>query len=149
MPRVLVADDEEDIRKLLRMVLAEFGYEVEEAADGDEALARLAVGPFDLVILDLMMPGRDGFDVLEEATAMDPQPRIAVLTARTGELDRQRVYDLGAIDLTTKPFDAYELVTRLSGLLQLEDDDLRRRVDRDARTSRLVEELEKLMRDKG
>lgn len=146
MPRVLIVDDETDVRTLLRTTLGEFGFESEEAGTGQEALARLQLGTYDLVILDLSMPGSDGFDVLEGLDLLSYRPRVAVLTARTSEEDRQRSYDLGAIDLTTKPFDPYDFITKLTGLLQLEDEELERRVHRDMKTSRLVGRLEEIMK---
>lgn len=146
MPRVLVVDDETDVRTLLRTTLAEFGFESEEAGTGQEALARLQLGIYDLVILDLSMPGSDGFDVLEGLDSLSYRPRVAVLTARTSEADRQRSYDLGAIDLTTKPFNPYDFITKLTGLLQLDDEELERRVRRDMKTSRLVGRLEEIMK---
>lgn len=146
MGRALVVDDESDIRRVLRAALSEFGFEVEEAGTGQEALARLQLGHFDLVILDLSMPGSDGFEMLEGLDSLNYSPRVAVLTARTAEEDRQRAYSLGAIDLTTKPFDPYELITKLTGLLQLDDEDLARRVDRDSKTSQLVGRLEQMIR---
>lgn len=146
MARVLVVDDESDIRRLLRAAFSEFGFEVEEAGTGQEALARLQLAPYDLVILDLSMPGSDGFDVLEGLYGLPQRPRVAVLTARTNEDDRQRAYELGAIDLTTKPFDPYDFVTKLTGLLQLDDEDLKRRVERDMRTSQLVDRLDQMIR---
>lgn len=146
MPRVLVVDDESDIRQLLRTALSEFGFETDEAGTGQEALARIQLASYDLVILDLSMPGSDGFDVLEGLDAVPNKPRVAVLTARTNEDDRQRAYELGAIDLTTKPFDPYEFITKLTGLLQLDDEDLKRRVERDMRTSKLVDRIEDIIK---
>lgn len=81
MPRVLIVDDETDVRTLLRTTLGEFGFESEEAGTGQEALARLQLGTFDLVILDLSMPGSDGFEVLEGLDLLSYRPRVAVLTA--------------------------------------------------------------------
>lgn len=146
MPTVLVVDDDEDIRRILALVFAEFGFSAEEAATGREAVGRLEEGEYDLVVLDLAMPEGDGFSVLSHLQAKDRMPRVAVLTAKTSESDRRRAYELGAIDLTTKPFDPYELVTKLSGLLILDDEDLRKRVARDLRKSKLVDDLEKLIR---
>lgn len=146
MPTVLVVDDDEDIRKILGLVLSEFGFEVDEAASGKGAIGRLADGDYDLVILDLAMPDGDGFSVLTHLQDYERRPRVAVLTAKTSESDRRRAYELGAIDLTTKPFDPYELVTKLSGLLILDDEDLRKRVARDLRKSKLIDDLERLIR---
>jgi DNA-binding response OmpR family regulator len=146
MPTVLVVDDDEDIRRILSLVLAEFGFAVEEAGTGKEAVRLIEGGDFDLVILDLAMPEGDGFSVLGHLQGRQSTPRVAVLTAKTSESDRRRAYEMGAIDLTTKPFDPYELVTKLSGLLILDDEDLRKRVERDLRKSKLVDDLERLIR---
>lgn len=146
MARVLVVDDDEDVRRILGYVFEEFGFQVDEAGTGREAKERLEEGPYDLVVLDLAMPDGDGFSVLEHMKDWEQKPRVAVLTARTAEPVRRRAYELGAVDLTTKPFDPYELATKLSGLLILDDEDLRKRVARDLRTSRLIEELDRLIR---
>ncbi len=146
MARVLVVDDDEDIRRILKLVFSEFGFAVEEAGTGNEAVDRLEGGDFDLVVLDLAMPEGDGFFVLGYLQNQQRRPRVAVLTAKTSETDRQRAYQLGAIDLTTKPFDPFELATKLSGLLILDDEDLRKRVERDLRKSKLIEDLERIIR---
>ncbi len=146
MAKVLVVDDDEDVRRVLQLVFSEFGFEVEEAGTGSEAVDRLEGGDYDLVVLDLAMPEGDGFFVLTYLQSQQRRPRVAVLTAKTSEADRQRAYELGAIDLTTKPFDPYELATKLSGLLVLDDEDLRKRVERDLRKSKLIEDLERIIR---
>lgn len=146
MPTVLVVDDDEDVRRILNLVFSEFGFEVEEAGTGREAVTRLADGAYDLVVLDLAMPDGDGFSVLGHLQGCERRPRVAVLTAKTSESDRRRSYELGAIDLTTKPFDPYELATKLSGLLIVDDEDLRKRVARDLRKSKIIEDLERLIR---
>jgi DNA-binding response OmpR family regulator len=146
LARVLVVDDDHDIRRILELVFFEFGFEVHLAGTGNEAKKRLEEQRYDLVVLDLAMPEGDGFSVLEHIREWEERPRVAVLTARTKESDRQRAYELGAIDLTTKPFDPYELATKLSGLMILDDEDLRKRVERDLRTSRLVQELDRLIK---
>ncbi|MER3395485.1 MAG: hypothetical protein C4318_06215 [Acidimicrobiia bacterium] len=146
MPTVLVVDDDEDIRRILSLVFAEFGFSVEEAASGKEAVELLEACEYDLVVLDLAMPDGDGFSVLSHLKQKERRPRVAVLTAKTSESDRRRAYELGAIDLTTKPFDPFELVTKLSGLLILDDEDLRARVARDLRKSKLIDDLERLIK---
>ncbi len=149
MPKVLVVDDDEDIRKILNLVFCEFGYEVDQAGTGRQAIECLEREDYDLVILDLAMPEGDGFSVLSHLRDRVSPPRVAVLTAKTSEADRRRAYELGAIDLTTKPFDPYELVTKLSGLMILDDEDLRKRVERDLRKSKLIDDLERLIRRDG
>ena len=110
--RVLVVDDEPRIRRTLGRALTGHGYEVEEAEDGAKALEVLAERPVDVVVLDLVMPGIDGFAVLGRARAWSSVP-IIVLSARGEEGDKVVALDLGADDYLTKPFGISELLARL------------------------------------
>src|SRR5947209_4305898 len=103
--RILVVDDEEGNRRLLREILEPQGYEVREAADGDEALAAMAESAPDLVLLDLMMPRRDGYSVCREIKS-DPRTRLVpviILTTLDQMQDKLKAIELGADDFLNKP----------------------------------------------
>lgn len=115
MPKVLVVDDEESLRTLLRTNLESHGYEVDEAANGVEALDRIAQDTPDLVILDTMMPEVDGFDVLDQLRGVSRFRNLPVimLTAKTAEEDRVRAFTAGAQDFVPKPYYIGELLARV------------------------------------
>ncbi len=118
---ILVIDDEEGNRKLLRDILEPQGYRIEEAADGEEALAAVAGSLPDLVLLDLVMPRRDGYSVCRELKN-DPRTRlvpIIILTTLDQLGDRVRAIDLGADDYLNKPFHTLQLLARVRSLLAL------------------------------
>lgn len=109
--RVLVVDDEQAIRTICRVNLESAGLEVMEAADGTEALDRIRESPPELVVLDAMMPGLDGWTVAERL-AKDATTReipVVFLSARAGREDRRRAHELGAVGYVTKPFDPVRL----------------------------------------
>jgi two-component system KDP operon response regulator KdpE len=115
--RVLVVDDEPQILRALRAALRGHGYDVQTAADGEEALDALALHPPDIVILDLVMPGKSGFDVVREVRGWSQSaqrtPAIIVLSARGEDRDKVTALDLGADDYLTKPFSMNELLARI------------------------------------
>jgi two-component system, OmpR family, KDP operon response regulator KdpE len=115
--RVLVIDDEPQIRRALRAGLERSGYEVLLAATGEEGLDEAALHPPDLVILDLAMPGIDGFEVCRQLREWSRVP-ILVLSVREGEDEKIRALDLGADDYLTKPFSMGELAARMRALLR-------------------------------
>ena len=119
---ILVVDDEETIREVVRRYLEREGFQVQEAADGYDALAMIKDNPPDLIILDLMLPGIDGLS-LTQHIRHDRQIPIIMLTAKSEPADRIRGLDLGADDYVTKPFSPQEIVSRVRAVL--------RRVDRD------------------
>jgi two-component system KDP operon response regulator KdpE len=110
--RVLVIDDEPQIRRALRTALAAHGYAVEVAADGAAGLATVATWLPDVVVLDLVMPGLDGFAVLRQVRSWSDVP-VIVLSARGQEPDKVAALDQGADDYLTKPFGMAELLARL------------------------------------
>lgn len=112
MPRVLVVDDNPVARGVAAITLESAGMEVAEAADGEEALDRLAAEPADAVVLDIMMPGLSGHDVLRERAArrLAPDAAVVMLTCKTDDADITRAFEAGAADYLTKPFDPDELV---------------------------------------
>ncbi len=116
--RVLVIEDNDDLAFGLRTNLEFEGYEVTVAGDGREGLERALDQPPDLVILDLMLPGLDGFRVLRELRKRDPATLVLVLTARGEEADKVRGLRLGADDYVTKPFGLLELLARVAALLR-------------------------------
>ena len=115
---ILVVDDDRRLRSALRRVLVSNGFEVEVAADGDEALARLRTGAFDAVVLDVMMPGIDGVEVCEQLRAAGDQRPVLMLTARDAVRDRVAGLEAGADDYLVKPFANEELVARVRALLR-------------------------------
>jgi CheY-like chemotaxis protein len=110
--KILVVDDEEVIRKFLRIHLAKLGYEVKEAADGEQALEQLGKDDFDLLICDILMPKKDGWEVIKEAKS-NPKTKnlpVIVLTAKNEDSDMFKGYDLGANYYMTKPFTKAQLL---------------------------------------
>src|SRR5215469_9225366 len=93
---VLIIDDEAEIRESLQTLLEIEGYEVETAADGEEGLARLGERPFDLVLLDLALPGRSGLDLLPDIRSLDPQLSVIMITAYGTVEDAVRAMQFGA-----------------------------------------------------
>lgn len=118
MKRILVIEDEPQMRLGLRDNLELEGYEVETAADGEEGLAKAASFSPDLVILDVMLPKRNGFDVCRELRARSGGIPIVMLTARSAETDKVLGLELGADDYVTKPFSITELLARVRAVLR-------------------------------
>ena len=118
--RVLVVDDEPDITALVAYHLAKEGYRVATASNGAEALKAAAEAAPDLIILDLMLPGASGYDVLQELRrkAETKDVGVILLTARKDEADRVRGLALGADDYVVKPFSPKELVLRVGAVLR-------------------------------
>ncbi|MDI6691713.1 MAG: response regulator transcription factor [Anaerosomatales bacterium] len=115
--RILVVDDEDSILQFVSYNLRKEGYEVECAHDGDEALALFDAKPFDLVILDIMLPGTDGYEVCRRLRARSAVP-VLFLSARDTELDKVVGLELGADDYLAKPFGIRELQARVKALLR-------------------------------
>ncbi len=116
--RILVIEDNEDLAFGLRNNLEIEGYAVTVASDGHEGLQQALAESPDLVVLDLMLPGLDGFRVLRELRKSDPKTPVLVLTARGEEADKVRGLRLGADDYVTKPFGLLELLARVEALLR-------------------------------
>ncbi|HVJ50013.1 response regulator transcription factor [Desulfitobacterium sp.] len=117
MEPILVIDDEERIRHLVRMYLENEGYMVEEAENGRDALEKFRKGSYALLIIDLMMPEVDGWHVCREVRQVSNIP-IIMLTARGEEFDRVLGFEFGADDYLVKPFSTKELVARVKALLR-------------------------------
>ena len=110
--KVLVVDDEEVIRKLLKIYLGKWGYEVEEASDGEEAVGRLRRENLDLLISDILMPRKDGWELLKEVRSNQRTRELPVilLTAKNEDTDMFKGYSLGANYYLTKPFTKAQLL---------------------------------------
>ena len=117
-PRILVVEDELAIQRGLCDVLAYRGYAPTGVANGDEGLHEGLQGGFDLVVLDVMLPGRSGFDVCKELRSADPRLPILMLTARGAEEDVLQGFRCGSDDYVTKPFSVAELMARVEALLR-------------------------------
>jgi DNA-binding response OmpR family regulator len=116
--RVLLVEDDPKLSRMIARGLGEEGYEVVLAADGETGLQRLLAGGIDACILDVLLPGVDGFAVLEQARAGGAATPILMLTALDAVPDRVRGLNLGADDYLVKPFAFAELLARLSALLR-------------------------------
>jgi len=119
VPRILVCDNEDVLRDLVRASLGGNGYDLVEARDGDEALTLARTVRPDLILLDVMMPGRSGLDVLAELRA-DPElaeTRVVMLTARTQAADRGAAAEAGADRFLTKPFSPLQLAALVEDML--------------------------------
>jgi len=116
--RILLVEDEPGLRLTVSDLLAADGHEVETAADGEDGLAKAASGAFDLLVLDVMLPKRSGFEVCRELRQRGVDLAILMLTARTQVVDRVVGLKLGADDYLIKPFDPAELLARVEALLR-------------------------------
>src|ERR1017187_9592556 len=115
--RILVVDDEPQIRRVIRLTLNLEGFEVDDTKSGDEALDHLRSGMYDLVLLDIDMPGMTGFETCRAIRAISDVP-IIILTVRSAEKDKVEALDAGADDYITKPFGTPELLARLRAALR-------------------------------
>ncbi|CAM3289883.1 MULTISPECIES: response regulator transcription factor [Saccharibacillus] len=115
--RILVVDDEERIRRLLRMYLEKEGYEIEEAEDGESALQKATEGDYTLVILDVMLPGIDGVEVCARLRQVKSTP-VLMLTAKGEEVNRVQGFEVGADDYVVKPFSPREVIYRVKAILR-------------------------------
>lgn len=115
--KILIVDDEEHIRELIRFYLDKEGFSVVQAAGGEEALQLLENEYIDLAIVDIMMPVMDGFQLVEEMKEMKDIP-VIMLTAKSQSADKLRGFSLGIDDYVTKPFDPDELLARVKTILK-------------------------------
>jgi DNA-binding response OmpR family regulator len=116
--RILVAEDDTNIRTGLVDTLESEGFQVVEARDGNEAVKAFQNGGFDLLLLDIMMPEKSGYDVCREVRAIDKQVPIIMVTAKSEEIDTVVGLELGADDYVIKPFGVHELLARISAVLR-------------------------------
>ena len=111
--RILIAEDERDLNNILTMKLTDAGYSVDSCLDGREAILYLQSTDYDLAVLDIMMPGEDGFEVLASLRRSGKKTPVLFLTARDSIQDRVRGLDAGANDYLVKPFSLEELMARV------------------------------------
>ncbi|MEG6575555.1 MAG: DNA-binding response regulator [Caldibacillus debilis] len=115
--KILVVDDEERIRRLLKMYLERENYLIDEAADGNTALKKALENNYDLILLDLMLPGKDGIEVCKELREKKATP-VIMLTAKGEEANRVQGFEVGTDDYIVKPFSPREVVLRVKALLR-------------------------------
>jgi two-component system, OmpR family, KDP operon response regulator KdpE len=115
---ILVVDDEPSLRKVIRTSLASAGYAVEEVGTGLDAVSLLQRRPFDLVLLDINMPGLNGLEACRKIRSLAPHSGIVMVTVRDSEEDKVRALEAGADDYVTKPFRFRELVARIGAVLR-------------------------------
>jgi DNA-binding response OmpR family regulator len=116
--RVLVVDDEAAIRRALRPPMLELGFQFSEASRGEEALQLLRSGTYDVVLLDINMPGIGGIETLRRIRAFAPRLPVLMVTVREGEEEKVEALELGADDYVTKPFSQRELMARIKAVLR-------------------------------
>ncbi len=116
--RLLIADDDNEIRELLEFDLSQSGYDVDTAKDGEEALHKALVGNYDLILLDVMMPKMNGFDVCKNIRSSRADVPILMLTAKGTINDKTQGFDSGADDYIVKPFDIQEVLLRVRALVR-------------------------------
>ena len=115
--RILLVDDDPNIRQLVNLYLVKEGFEVDMAERGDEALKKVLASPPNLMLLDVMLPGMDGWQVLRETRKSSNVP-IIMLTAKDETFDKVLGLELGADDYIAKPFDMKELVARIKAVIR-------------------------------
>ena len=120
--KILVVEDDPDISALVELHLVDAGNDVVLSSDGRDGLEQALGQTFDLVILDIMLPGVDGLEICRRLRAEKPKLPILMLTARTTELDRVLGLEMGADDYLTKPFSVRELMARIKALLRRSSD---------------------------
>lgn len=116
--KILLVEDEESLATGLEYNLSEEGYKVDWAKDGKQAIEMFNKSDYDLIILDIMLPYQNGFEVAAKVRAKDPQIPILMLTARTTVDDKVKGLEIGADDYITKPFHLQELLLRIKGMLK-------------------------------
>jgi DNA-binding response OmpR family regulator len=125
--RILIIEDNPDLANLVAMHLRDLSFEAETAVNGVEGLAMAESGSFDLIILDLMLPGMDGLEICRRLRGRQPYLPILMLTAKSSELDRVLGLEMGADDYVTKPFSITELLARVKAIFRrIEQIDLAR-----------------------
>ncbi len=121
--KLLIADDDNEIRELLEFDLSHSGYEVESAKDGEEALQKALKNNYDLILLDVMMPKMNGFEVCKHIRNSKPEIPILMLTAKGTINDKTQGFDSGADDYIVKPFDIQEVLLRVRALVRRNHND--------------------------
>lgn len=144
MARIHIVDDDADIRQLVTYWLIEEGHEVSAAPDGETTIEKMMSDPPDLLILDIMMPKVDGYQVLKaiESYGVGEGTKILVLSAKSSEQDRELGLQLGADQYMNKPFEPEELVATVREILTLTKEQLRERREEERDKARLLSQLE-------
>ena len=144
MADVLVVDDDPDIRGMLAFVLEDDGHAVRVASDGEAGLRALGERAPDCLVVDVMMPGLDGFGLLRarRMQRLAPLCRVLILTCRTNERDYVRGWELGADEYLTKPFDPGDVAAKVAELLAAAPEDLARRRAAELQKAELLDRLE-------
>ena len=125
MEKILIIEDEQSIRELIKLNLSVVGYETYEASDGEEGLKVLNSREVDLVILDLMLPKIEGYDLLP--LILEKKVPVILLTAKDGIKDKVKGLNMGADDYITKPFDVLELLARIKAVLRRAGKEIKRK----------------------
>lgn len=137
MPKILVVDDEQNMRTGLKDNLEFEGYDVETANDGEQGLKKIFEGSYNLIILDVMMPKKSGFDVCKEVRKAGMTTPIILLTAKGEEIDKVLGLEIGADDYVTKPFSLRELLARVKAILRRSENLVMNEEDREVKIGRL------------
>ncbi len=146
MARILVAEDDADIRHLVAQLLIDDGHEVAAVDNGAVAVEKILSDPPDLAVLDVMMPGLDGYSVLEQLQqrGLDAATKIIILSASSREEDYERSSSLGVCKRLTKPFDPDELLSSVDKLLTMSSDEIRTRAEEERERASLLSRLESM-----
>jgi DNA-binding response OmpR family regulator len=149
MASILIAEDDPDIRRLLGKLLALEGHEVAEVADGEFAMDHLRRSVPDLVVLDVMMPRKDGLTVLNDMKkeGIREKTKVMLLTAKNSESDWLRGYKAGADGYVPKPFDPEALILAIDEILEMSPLDLEKRRQEELEKAQLLTRLENLFGD--
>ena len=144
MAELLVVDDDPDIRMLVSFALEDSGHTVRTAQDGESAVAALEQKAPDAMVLDVMMPGMDGFGVLRamRQKGIAPKTRVVILTCKTEERDHLRGWELGADEYLTKPFDPEALILCVKKLLAATAEELEAKRQAELEKAELLDRLE-------
>lgn len=137
MPKILVVDDEQNMRTGLKDNLEFEGYDVETANDGEQGLKKIFEGSYNLIILDVMMPKKSGFDVCKEVRKAGMTTPVILLTAKGEEIDKVLGLEIGADDYVTKPFSLRELLARVKAILRRSENLVMNEEDREVKIGRL------------
>jgi DNA-binding response OmpR family regulator len=145
--RILIAEDDADVRRLVALALEGEGHEVVTAVDGMEALHSMAEQLPDLMLLDVMMPNLDGYGVLDHmaSSGMKDHVRVMMVTAKGSERDAKRGLERGCDAYMTKPFDVIDLIEKVAEMCSMSMVDLRAEKMRELDKTRLLSQLESLL----
>ena len=149
MARILIAEDDADVRRLVALALEGESHEVTTASDGQEALLAMAESLPDLLLLDVMMPNLDGYGVLDHmsSSGMKEHVRVMMVSAKGSERDAKRGLDRGCDAYMTKPFDVFELVDKVAEVCAMSMDQLRAERQRELDKTNLLSQLETLLEE--